>query len=131
LKPGTSLPTRVHTLTPARLVVYAGATWDWHTLHYDATFAADMGLARPIADGQMYGALFASQLLDLLGPEARIEKLSFRFHSMVFADDTVEVSGEITDAEHDGGLMRLTASHQLLVGDRLCSTGTSVTTVPQ
>jgi acyl dehydratase len=130
VKAGTPLPIRVETLTPARLVVYAGATWDWHALHYDAAFASEVGLAGPIADGQLYGALFSSQVLDLLGPKAQIETLSFRFHSMVFAGETVEATGDVTATEDDGGLMRVTASHRLSVGDRLGSTGTSVATVP-
>jgi acyl dehydratase len=127
---GTALPTIRQTLSPARLVMYAGATWDWHALHYDAAYASAKNLERPIADGQMYGALFAAQIIRHFGPEARIERMGFRFHSMVFAGDTIEVAGDIESTEETDGMRRITATHRLMVGDRLCASGTSVTVVP-
>ena len=130
MTPGSSLPTVRQALTPVRLVMYAGATWDWHALHYDSAFAAEKNLERPIADGQMYGAFFAAQVLGLLGPTARIERMSFRFHSMVYAGDTVEVTGQVESVEPTPTSQRITASHRLVVGDRLCASGSTVAVVP-
>lgn len=81
------------------MVAYAGATWDWHRLHY-----APEGLPRPVVDGQVFGALLAEQLQDWLGPAARIRRLHFRFLSMVFAGETVRCTGRVVE-EHDGVLV--------------------------
>lgn len=110
--------------------MYAGATWDWHALHYDAAFATEVKLPGPIADGQMYGAFFASQLLSLLGPTAVVESMSFRFHSMVYAGETVDVTGEVDSVDPNADTVRVSAKHRLTVGDRLCATGSSVTSAP-
>lgn len=130
MKAGTPLPALSEELTPTRLVMYAGATWDWHALHYDGSFAHDLGLGAPIADGQMYGAFYASQMFTLLGPKAWIRRISLRFHSMVFAGETIGVVGEVEDVTEDSNSLHVTSTHRLLVGDRLCSSGSTFTVVP-
>lgn len=126
---GTRLPELRRTLDLGRLVMYAGASWDWHVLHYDTAYATSLGLTAPIADGQMFGAFFAEQVTSLLGPTALVEKMSFRFRSIVFAGETVDISGEVISVEQDGTGTRISANHLLEVGDRLCATGTTTTRV--
>jgi acyl dehydratase len=96
---GESVPVLERTIALTDMVAYAGATWDWHRLHYDPEFAGEKGLAKPVVDGQMLGALMAEQLLDHLGPRAFISKLGLRYRSMVFAGDTVQIEGEVTSVE--------------------------------
>lgn len=81
------------------MVAYAGATWDWHRLHYDIDYLADKGLPAPVVDGQVFGAYLAEQVQDWLGPRARLRGLSFRFAEMVFAGETVRVTGTVTQVE--------------------------------
>ena len=38
------------TIELADMVAYAGATWDWHRLHYDSAWLASRGLDRPVVD---------------------------------------------------------------------------------
>ena len=128
---GTRLPGLHRALDLKRLVMYAGASWDWHALHYDPAHAAAIGLSAPIADGQMFGALFAEQVLSLLGPTATIEKMTLRFRSIVVAGEAVDISGEIDSVDPSAGGIRISAVHRLEAGDRLCSTGTTVTWLPQ
>lgn len=85
------------------MIAYAGATWDWHRLHYDPAYLAAKGLPAPVVDGQVFGALLAEQLQDWLGPRARVLTLSFRFRAMVYAGETVRCTGRVV-AERDGVL---------------------------
>ncbi|MEU4562785.1 MaoC/PaaZ C-terminal domain-containing protein [Actinoplanes sp. NPDC023936] len=75
------------------MIAYAGATWDWHRLHYDTDFLRERGLAKPVVDGQVFGAYLAIALRDWFGAEAVISALSFRFKSLVFAGETIRCVG--------------------------------------
>jgi len=112
----------VRTIDLADMVAYAGATWDWHRLHYDPDFIQELGLPGPVVDGQVLGALMAEHVQDHLGPGWRITKLSFRLRSMVFARDTVRVTGTVTEDTGDA----ITLSQRVVVGERLCAEGTAV-----
>jgi len=81
------------------MVAYAGATWDWHRLHYDSAWLAERGLERPVVDGQLFGALLAEMVLDWAGPGAELTALSFRFKGFVFAGETVRCTGRVTSVE--------------------------------
>jgi acyl dehydratase len=87
------------TIELADMVAYAGATWDWHRLHYDSAWLAERGLERPVVDGQLFGALLAEMVLDWAGPGAELTALSFRFKGFVFAGETVRCTGRVTSVE--------------------------------
>lgn len=112
-------PDLVQTIGLPDMVAYAGATWDWHRLHYDAAYAAEIGLASPIVDGQMLGALLAKQVLDHLGPSAFLRVLDFRLKSMVSAGDTVLCKAEtVSRLAVDGGVL-VTFNQRVTVADRI------------
>lgn len=114
--PGLSLPDLDRTLGTADLVAYAGATWDWHRLHHDSAYLAERGLPTPVVDGQMLGALLAEQVQDAFGPTAFLRRLEFRFSAMVFAGETVRVTGKVTNVEPaDGGPRRVTVAQRVTV----------------
>lgn len=121
MKIGDTLPALERNISQPDMVAYAGATWDWHRLHYDTEFASERGLERPVVDGQMLGALMAEQLLDHLGPGAFITSLGVRFKAMVFAGDTVRVEAEISGIED--GIVQ--ATQRVLVGDRVAAEGSA------
>ena len=98
---GDVLPSLERQLGSVDLVAYAGATWDWNRLHYDAEYLGERGLPAPVVDGQMFGALLAEQVQDALGPRCRILRMGFRYQSMVFAGETVKVLGEVEAVEGD------------------------------
>ncbi len=81
------------------MVAYAGATWDWHRLHYDSAWLAERGLERPVVDGQLFGALLAEMVLDWAGPGAELTALSFRFKGFVFAGETVRCTGRVMSVD--------------------------------
>jgi acyl dehydratase len=83
------------------MVAYAGATWDWHRLHYDSAWLAERGLDRPVVDGQLFGALLAEMVLDWAGPGAELTALSFRFKGFVYAGETVRCTGRVIGTDGD------------------------------
>jgi acyl dehydratase len=119
LRVGQAIPPLERTVSLVRMIAYAGATWDWHRLHYDPGYAAARNLPGPIADGQMFGAFLAEALLDWLGPRAFIRRLSFRLRGMVFRGDAVRCEGEVTaiDAEEDHDVV--TVAMRIRVGERI------------
>ena len=96
---GQPLPAFDRVLDQARVVMYAGATWDWHRLHYDTAYATEHKLAAPLVDGQMLGALFAEQVYRHFDPRSRIVSMKLRFRSMVYAGERVEITGEVIAVE--------------------------------
>lgn len=103
------------TIELADMVAYAGATWDWHRLHYDSAWLAERGLPAPVVDGQLFGALLAAMLLDALGDRADLTALSFRFKNLVFAGETVRCTASVV--EDDGVVVRLDCRVDVLGAD--------------
>ena len=89
------------------MIAYAGATWDWHRLHYDPEYLASKRVPAPVVDGQVFGALLAEQIQDWLGPTARLQDLHFRFKNLVFAGEVVACDSTVTTvaATADGTLV--------------------------
>jgi acyl dehydratase len=98
---GDVVPRLERTITLTDMVAYAGATWDWHRLHYDTEYVAEKKLPGPIVDGQVYGALLVEMLQDWLGPQSFVSQLDFAFRNLVFADETVRCTGEVTRIVQD------------------------------
>lgn len=85
------------------LVMYAGATWDFHRYHYDAGYVAERGYQAPFMDGQMAGALIARHVTAWAGPEAFVHRLAYRLRAMVFAGDRIRLGGRVrTKSSQDG-----------------------------
>ena len=89
------------TISLTDMVAYAGATWDWHKLHYDTAYVAEKGLPGPIVDGQVYGALLVEMLQDWLGPQSFVHQLDFTFRNLVFAGERLRCTGTVTEVGAD------------------------------
>jgi acyl dehydratase len=107
---GDSAPPLEKTAGPADLVAYAGATWDWHRIHYDAEFVASKRLPGPIVDGQVYGAWFVQLLQDWLGPRCFVRTLEFSFRNLMFAGETLRCEGTVSAVDGDEVTVDLTAT---------------------
>jgi acyl dehydratase len=116
VKAGDKLPPLEKTFSPVDLFAYGAATWDWHRMHYDAEFVRSKGLAAPVIDGQMYGAVFARAALEWAGPRGFIAKLSFKMKSMAFAGDTLLAEGEVKEVKDRVAVLtqRLTKAGKLV-----------------
>ena len=130
LRPGDELPVTEKTFTSVDLVMYAGATWDWHRLHYDDGFAHEMGLPAPVMDGQIYGAMFAKQATAWLGPKAFIRRLNYRMRAMAFPGDTLRMEGQVDEllAEADGTVAVL--RQRVMKGDEVVAEATTEVRLP-
>ncbi|MTK05067.1 MaoC/PaaZ C-terminal domain-containing protein [Micromonospora sp. CP22] len=98
---GQAVPPLERTIRLTDMVAYAGATWDWHRLHYDPEYVAEKKLPGPIVDGQVFGALLVEQLQDWLGPKSFVHRLDFTFRNLVFAGETVRCEGTVTEAGYE------------------------------
>ena len=96
---GDAVPVLEKTATVVDLIAYAGATWDWHRIHFDPDFVAAKKLPAPLVDGQVYGAWFVQQLQDWLGPRCFVESLAFSFKNLMFAGETMRCEGVVTAVE--------------------------------
>lgn len=92
---GDRVPSLLKQCSRPSMVAYAGATWDWHRIHYDMDYLKGLGLDRPIVDGQVFGAYAVQAIQDWLGEGAFISALEFRFANLVFADEWVRCDGEV------------------------------------
>jgi len=88
--------------TLTSMIAYAGATWDWHRLHYDHDYLKSKGLSSPVVDGQVFGAYVVQAIQDWLGEGAFISELDFRYAGLVFAEEHVQVCGEVTEVSEAG-----------------------------
>ena len=93
---GEALPTLQIAVSLTSLVMYAGATWDFHRYHYDRDFVAELGMPAPFMDGQMVGALLARILMQWGGRDAFVRRLSYRQRATVYAGDTIVLSGKVS-----------------------------------
>lgn len=98
---GDTVPSLERTISLPDMVAYAGATWDWHKLHYDTAYAREKQLPGPIVDGQVFGALLVEQLQDWLGPASFVRRLSLTFRNLVFADETVRCEGTVANVSEN------------------------------
>jgi acyl dehydratase len=96
IKVGDQVPALTKHCTLTSMIAYAGATWDWHRLHYDHDYLKSKGLSAPVVDGQVFGAYVVQAIQDWLGESAFISELDFRYAGLVFAEEHVQVSGETT-----------------------------------
>lgn len=94
---GDVIPPLERRMTLTSMIVYAGATWDWHRLHYDSAYVEAMRLPAPVVDGQVFGALLVEMIQDWLGPECFVQQLRFTFKNLVFADESVRCTGTVTE----------------------------------
>ena len=102
VKVGDQVPAITKHCTLTSMIAYAGATWDWHRLHYDHEYLESKGLAAPVVDGQVFGAYVVQAIQDWLGDSAFISELDYRYAGLVFAEEHVQVSGEVTEVSGAG-----------------------------
>lgn len=107
LKIGDQIPRLTKHCTLTSMIAYAGATWDWHRLHYDMEYLKSKEISAPVVDGQVFGAYVVQAIQDWLGEKAFISTLDFRFAGMVYAEEFVQVSGEVTQILEDGASISL------------------------
>ena len=102
---GDALPVLERDVSLTDLVIYAGATRDFHRLHYDAALAAAHGLRAPVMDGQMLGALIARLVTGWGGPDAFLCRLSYRLRQPVVVGDRIRLAGSVVATDPANALV--------------------------
>ena len=125
LETGQVLPDRSRIFTEVDLMAYGAATWDWHRLHYDSSYATSNGLQGLPIDGQLFGAVFAREVMDWAGPKAFIQKMVLKMKSMAFAGDHLIVKGAICGIDRSSCNCVVQIEQQLICGDRLVALATT------
>ena len=105
IEEGMKLPSKTKgPLTITDLVVFAGATGDFATIHHDREHAKDIaGLPDVILHGQCKLAFMAHVVTDWMGVEGRIKKLGGQYRGMDILGDTVISQGTVKRKYAEGG----------------------------
>lgn len=111
--PETAPSARELTIGIADMIAYAGATWDWHRLHYDPEYLAEKGLSRAVVDGQVFGAVVAAQVQDWAGPAWRVAELDLTYRNLVLAGERIRCEAEVVAGASD----RVELRHRVVVVD--------------
>lgn len=96
LQVGTEVPPLVKHVTKKQLIMYSASTWDFHPSHYDTGFAKSQGIRDVYADGAMSAAFMAQLVTDWIGVRGVLKKLTLTYRTMVFPNDTVTCTGNVT-----------------------------------
>lgn len=115
MTPATVLEPLEIGISTTDMIAYAGATWDWHQLHYDHRYLVDHGFEAPVVDGQMFGGLLVRFLGLRFGHDAVITELSMTYRNLMFAGETLRVEAE-SETRPDG-LVAVTARISILASD--------------
>jgi len=85
-----------------QLVRYAGASGDFNPLHVDPEVGKAVGIGGQIAHGMLVMG-FVGQALASWIPKKYLRKFSVRFVGMTRLNETVTVTGKVTDKKQEGG----------------------------
>ncbi|MFD9892289.1 MaoC family dehydratase [Amycolatopsis sp. NPDC059027] len=104
---GDELPPLRVRVTRDQLVRYAGASLDFNPIHWNESFAKNVGLPDVIAHGMLTMALAGRVVTDWLGDPGRLVDLSTRFtRPVVVPNDEqgalVEFTGKVAAISDDG-----------------------------
>lgn len=104
---GDELPALEVRFTRDQLVRYAGAALDFNPIHWNETFAKDVGLPDVIAHGMLTMAVAGRVVTDWLGDPGRLVDFSARFTRPVVVPNTadgavVEITGKVGALQDDG-----------------------------
>ena len=89
--------------TPRQLVMYAGASGDYHEIHYNKEFALKRGLPDIIVHGQLSCHFLGQLITDWIGDEGRLKKLSCSYRGMNFPGEDLICRGKVIRKYVEGG----------------------------
>ena len=84
----------VDDLRRTQIVMYAGASGDFHPMHTDATYAQAMGMAGVFAHGMLTMGISGRALTDRVGP-AGLADYGARFRGQVWPGDTLRARVQV------------------------------------
>lgn len=129
---GDELPVLRHDVTATTVVLGALATRDWRPMHHDVDFAVNRNGTRDIfLNTPNLQAWFERYVTDWTGPRGRLGRMRFRMLDSVFPQETMVVTGSVTEVGTDEvGCGWATVTVDLRSGGRLCCTSTVRVALP-
>jgi acyl dehydratase len=122
IRVGYMLPEFRQTFTEVDLMAYGAATWDWHRNHYDQHRVEQLDFEHPFVDGQNFGSIFARELMHWAGPAGFIRRMGLRFHTMVYAGDTLIGGGNVTEIHRENDHLILQIAQHLHKDETIAAT---------
>ena len=112
MKPGDELtPLVKDPVTRVQLVVYAGASGDFNTIHWDPEAAEKMGLGGVIAHGMLSMGFLGQYVAGIAGPE-KVRRLKVRFGAMVRPGDVLTCRGTVRSVDEGRATLDVWAENQ-------------------
>ena len=102
---GDELPLLRDTLSPRRLVMFAGAATDFYEIHYDRDYAASLGLDGLLVHGLLKNALLGRFLHEWIAPAGRIVSYGCEYRGMDSPDEKLTCRGVVTRIQEDDSLV--------------------------
>jgi hypothetical protein len=132
VKVGHQLPSLTYDVTATTVVLGAFGGRDWRPMHHDHKFAVERNGVRDIflnTTGQ--AAFFERYVTDWTGPTGRLGRLGFNMRSPVFPEETMLITGKVTNVETDDtGCGWVELDFGLYVVDDARATGRARVAVP-
>jgi hypothetical protein len=108
------LPPLPKIATTLMLVKWAGASGDFNPLHYDAAFAAAIGVGSPIVHGALKRQWLVQVVTDWMGEQGTLKKFACSYRAMDWPrkmatpmtpedGETWQCKGKVTKKYTDGG----------------------------
>lgn len=108
------------TVTETDIVLYAGITGDFHSLHVDAEFAKTTKFGERIAHGPLTLGFIAPVIgMELPGRGCVLISLTGNFHKPVKIGDTVTARAEVAEKLEDKKMIRLALSFKNQRGEEV------------
>jgi acyl dehydratase len=103
LKKGMRLPHLIKQPTTMSLFMYGAANWVYHRIHYDQDYARSVGLRNVVVHGALQASYLVQMIVDWLGENGTLKKLSYRHHVPAYPGDRLTCSGVIKEKRIEGG----------------------------
>ena len=100
---GTEVTPLVKQPTKAQLVRWAGATNDFHPIHYDKDYAQSRGLPEVIVHGLLKFQFLIQMLTDWIGVDGTIQTIGCQYKGLDYPGDTLTCKGAVVNKLVDGG----------------------------
>ncbi len=104
-------PKTVGPISRTDIVRYQGASGDFNPVHHDEEFARTAGLPAPLGVGMLHAGMMTAWATDHFGPE-RVRLVGVRWKKPVWPGDTLVISGEVVDENHEQFTIAIRAVNQ-------------------
>jgi len=90
------IPALIKHPTTQQLVKWAGASGDYHEIHYDKDYALASGLPGVIVHGWLVFSFLAQMITDWMGTDGELVKLDGKYRSMLVPGEDIICKGTVT-----------------------------------